>query len=176
MLPVPPSEPRWLYPYLCELERTGMRATAARFASVSPLTVTRYLTEHPEAQTAVDEAEELFNDALEAEALRRAKDGYADPVYHQGVQVGTRTIYSDSLMTLLLKGRRRRYRDKQEVEHKGAVQLVLAPIAQLPPSTPTATTSPSTPTATTSPSTRTPLTYDQDPEYTQAQAELEQLL
>ena len=175
MLPAPPSEPRWLSPYLCELERTGRRATAAKFAGVAPIMVARYLAEHPEAATAVEEAEEYFNDTLEAEALRRAKDGYDEPVFHQGVKVGTRKVYSDQLMTLLLKGRRKQYRDKQEVKHDHSVTLTLAPVAQMPPPTLPATTPPTLP-ATTPHAFRTPLTLDQDPAYTHARAELEKLL
>jgi hypothetical protein len=53
---------------------------------------------------------------LEAEARRRAYDGWAEPVYQRGVQVGTVTRYSDNLMMFLLKGLApETYRDRLDV-------------------------------------------------------------
>lgn len=45
-------------------------------------------------------------DRLEDEAVRRASRGYERPVFQGGVMVGTETMYSDSLMALVLKGKR----------------------------------------------------------------------
>lgn len=45
-------------------------------------------------------------DRLEDEAVRRAARGYERPVFQGGVMVGTETQYSDSLMALVLKGKR----------------------------------------------------------------------
>lgn len=55
-------------------------------------------------------------DKLEEEAIRRAYEGYEKPVFQGGRLVGTIREYSDTLMCLLLKGRKRRvYGDKQEI-------------------------------------------------------------
>jgi hypothetical protein len=51
---------------------------------------------------AVDEAADL----LEGEARRRAMRGVQETVYHQGVECGMRTRYSDGLLVFLLKGAR----------------------------------------------------------------------
>lgn len=53
-----------------------------------------------------DAAMEAGVDRLEDEAVRRAARGYERPVFQGGVMVGTETQYSDSLMQLVLKGKR----------------------------------------------------------------------
>lgn len=66
-----------------------------------------------------DEAIRAGVERLEDEAHRRAFHGYERPVYQGGVLVGTTTEYSDTLMTLLLKGKARHiYGDKQEIMGK----------------------------------------------------------
>lgn len=46
-------------------------------------------------------------DLLEQAARRRAIDGWEEPVYQGGQLIGSKTVYSDSLLALLLKGRRK---------------------------------------------------------------------
>ena len=45
-------------------------------------------------------------DELQGEAVRRAKEGWLEPVFHQGIQVGTRRRYSDRLLMFLLQALR----------------------------------------------------------------------
>jgi hypothetical protein len=45
---------------------------------------------------------------LEAEARRRAVQGWDEPVFHQGRKVGTIRKYSDRMLEILLKGTGRR--------------------------------------------------------------------
>ena len=52
------------------------------------------------------EAVEQGTQALEDEARRRAVEGWLEPVFQQGEQVGTVRKYSDQLLMLLLRGRR----------------------------------------------------------------------
>lgn len=55
---------------------------------------------------------------LEDEAHRRAFHGFERPVYQKGELVGQETVYSDTLMQLLLKGKApRKYADR--TEHTG---------------------------------------------------------
>jgi hypothetical protein len=53
-----------------------------------------------------DQAVQAGTDRLEDEAIRRAARGYERPVFQGGVMVGTTTEYSDTLMALVLKGKR----------------------------------------------------------------------
>lgn len=63
-----------------------------------------------------DDAMEVGIDRAEAEAFRRAVEGTEKGVWHQGVQVGTERVYSDALMSLVLKGRRKKiYADRTEL-------------------------------------------------------------
>lgn len=60
-----------------------------------------------------EDAIEQGIDALEAEARRRAKEGFKRPIYYQGKHVGDETLYSDPLMITLLKAHRPdKFRDK----------------------------------------------------------------
>lgn len=59
-------------------------------------------------------------EGLEDEARRRAYRGYDKPVYQQGVCVGYVREYSDTLMTLLLKGGKPEvYRERVSAELTG---------------------------------------------------------
>lgn len=53
-----------------------------------------------------DDALEEGTDALEDEALRRAVEGFDQPVYYCGREVGNIRKYSDALLKFLLRGRR----------------------------------------------------------------------
>jgi hypothetical protein len=53
-----------------------------------------------------DDAIEVAADALEAEARRRALEGWLEPVFYQGQQVGEVRKYSDRMLELLLKAQR----------------------------------------------------------------------
>jgi len=64
-------------------------------------------------------AEEAGTDIIEQEAIRRAVDGVDRPVYQQGTLVGHTTEYSDSLMGLMLRGRRPSRFNTERHEHSG---------------------------------------------------------
>lgn len=57
---------------------------------------------------------------LETEAQRRAVEGWDEPVFHEGREVGKKRRYSDTLLIFTLKGLAPdRYRERQQVEHTG---------------------------------------------------------
>lgn len=75
----------------------------------------------PEFAQRWTDAREAYVDKLEAEAYRRAVEGTEKGVWHQGVQVGAERQYSDSLLALMLKAKRKReYGDSSKVELSGA--------------------------------------------------------
>lgn len=60
---------------------------------------------------------ECGTDLLEDEALRRAKDGWLEPIFQGGTEVGQVRRYSNVLLIFLLKGRRpKKFRDKIEID------------------------------------------------------------
>jgi len=65
-------------------------------------------------------AEEMSADLIEGEAMRRAVDGYDKPVIYQGEITDTYTEYSDSLMSMLLRGNKKE-KYKERTEHSGAI-------------------------------------------------------
>lgn len=66
-----------------------------------------------------DVAYEAGVDTLEQEAVRRARDGVEKPVYQGGIMVGTITEYSDTLMGLVLRGKRPGRYNTERHEHTG---------------------------------------------------------
>lgn len=65
------------------------------------------------------EAADQGIDKMEDEAHRRAVHGVERPVFQGGIEVGRVQEYSDSLMTLMLKGRRGKVYNTDRVEHTG---------------------------------------------------------
>ena len=85
-------------------------------------------------------------DRIEAEAYRRAVTGYDEPVVYQGqmtqvidsetgdIKVLSVRKYSDTLMTLMLKGALPdKYRERQQIEHSGGAGGVLVVPAAVDP-------------------------------------------
>jgi hypothetical protein len=69
-----------------------------------------------------DKAVLIGAEALEDEAIRRAREGWDEPVYYQGDQCGTVRKYSDTLLIFLLKGAKpEKYRERidSNVNHSG---------------------------------------------------------
>ena len=97
---------------------------ACRAAGISRRTASRKRQSDQEFAAAWDEAIEAGTDALEDEAVRRAKDGYLKPVYHNGVKVGEVREYSDTLLIFMLKARRpEKFRDNHHIEHSGSFDV-----------------------------------------------------
>lgn len=109
----------WTDAFLAALAECGILSQAAEAAGVDRATVWRRRQDDAEFARACDEAIDMAADKLEAEARRRALEGVEEPVYQQGVLIGTKTVYSDSLLALLLKGRRKRV-FAERVETTGA--------------------------------------------------------
>lgn len=78
-----------------------------------------------------DEAVEAGLDDLEQEARRRAYDGTLKPVFYKGGECGHIREYSDTLLIFMLKGGRpEKYRERFDVEIKGAKDRAEAAIAE----------------------------------------------
>jgi hypothetical protein len=97
----------WTDAYLAALREHGLLGRAAIEAGVDRVTVYHRRKDDPEFEARVREAIEHAADSLEREARRRALEGTEKGVWHQGVLVGTERVYSDAMLALLLKGRRK---------------------------------------------------------------------
>jgi transposase-like protein len=87
--------------------RTGMPVlTAAALVGVGRKTVYRWREGSLEFRQAWDEAYASGSDAVEEVARRRAMDGWLEPVFQGGVEVGDIRRYSDRLLDRLLRARK----------------------------------------------------------------------
>jgi len=107
-----------LQDYLDDLAKHGNVSKAARTAGMRLKTILQYR----KADEVFAEAEELAQqqaaDVLEEAAFERAVNGVETPITNKlGEIVGHRVAYSDSLLTLLLKGAKPdKYADRQKAE------------------------------------------------------------
>lgn len=107
---------RWVPLVLEHIAAGQSLSAAARLAGVSVSTVYNARKNDDDFKAALQDAEEASADLLEAEARRRAVDGVEEPVYQGGQLVGTKRVYSDTLLALLLKGRRKDvFSDRKEL-------------------------------------------------------------
>lgn len=99
----------------------GLSVTrAAGAAAVGRATVYGWRKSDAAFSAAWDDALEASADLLEDEARRRAVEGVEESVYYGGKPVGVVRKYSDSLLVMLLKGRRPSvYRDRLSAEVSG---------------------------------------------------------
>ncbi len=116
--PNPPAD--WPDKFLAAYRKNGNISQSARTARVSRTTVWSRRSQDGRFAAAMADAQEEASDALEQEAWRRAKTGTLKPVFYKGKEVGQIREYSDTLLTVLLKGNRPdKFRDNARVELTG---------------------------------------------------------
>lgn len=122
--------------FLHAFRETKMVTAASRLIGIAPSTAYRERQRDEDFALAWHDVEEEVTEALEAEAYRRAHDGVSRPMVSMGEVVAHEQVYSDGLLTFLLKGRRPdRYRDNVKVEHGGEItQRVRVDLSKLDPS------------------------------------------
>lgn len=104
---------------LRELSKGMTVKEACDAAGVGRTTVFEWKARDEEFARLWDQALEDGVDLLEAEARRRGRDGIDRGIYHAGERVDTERHYSDSLLTMMLKGRRAAVYNTDRVEHSG---------------------------------------------------------
>jgi hypothetical protein len=102
--------------FLAAYRETGNIKLACQAARVSRSSHYRWL-QNPDYAKEFDEAKKDAGDVLEAEARRRAVDGWEEQVgWYKGQAGGTLRRYSDTLLIFLLKGAApERYRERVQV-------------------------------------------------------------
>jgi hypothetical protein len=80
----------------------------SKLVGLSPQTIYNHRKKDEEFASQVEEALEIGYDTMEGEAYRRAVEGWDEPVFFQGIPVGSVRKYSDGLLKFLLKGYRRK--------------------------------------------------------------------
>lgn len=106
--------------FLSAYSELALISPAAKAADVSHSTVLAWEKGDPAFAAQMQVAREEAYDKLEREAMRRATQGVERPVFQGGQWVGSEQVYSDTLMTLLLKGNRpRKFRENISAELSG---------------------------------------------------------
>lgn len=101
------TTPMRLAKFLLYLLECGNVRQACRLAKIDHVTIYNHKKINPKFAEAYDEAIAIAMDRLEGEIIRRATDGFAEPIYYLGKKVGTIQKYSDTLAIFLLKGRKK---------------------------------------------------------------------
>jgi hypothetical protein len=86
--------------------------------NISRLAVYAFKSENPEFAKRLNEAMQYGVEAWKDEAARRAFQGWEDPIYQQGLQVGARRNFSDTLALALLKAA-----DPEHFQERGRFEL-----------------------------------------------------
>lgn len=110
--------------FLSALADCGNVADAARQAGIARNALYLWKRDDSEFATEWEAALIAGGETLEEEAVRRARDGWDEPVWYQGQQIGTVRRYSDTLLIFLLKGLMpEKYSERQKIEHSGSVDI-----------------------------------------------------
>lgn len=108
----------WAAPFLKALADIGTIAKAAEHVRVGVRTVYDLRERNSEFGEAMEAAEALHLASIEAEMVRRGRDGWLEPVFQGGVRVGLVRKFSDTLLLARAKRLDPGYKDR--VEHTGA--------------------------------------------------------
>ena len=92
--------------FLRTFPKCGTIARTAKCVGINRKTHYHWRNRSAEYATKFDALRTEFLDRLEAEAIRRARDGWLEPVFYRGEVVGHTRKYSDTLMIFMLKALR----------------------------------------------------------------------
>jgi hypothetical protein len=117
-------KPETLDRFIAELAERGRVDLAAAAVGVHRFSLYRIRHADPAFARRWDEAIDAAVQALEDEAVRRARDGVEEPVFYQGAECGRIRRYSDSLLIQLLKAHRpEKYRERSDVNVRGSLDV-----------------------------------------------------
>lgn len=93
--------------FIQHLAISGNISAACRRAKIHPTTISARKKTDAVFAAAYDDAMDVAVDVGEGEMFRRAIEGVKKPVFQGGKKVGSITEYSDGLLGMIVKGRRR---------------------------------------------------------------------
>ncbi len=100
-----------------EYIRTGRQDKACKKSGIPRQTVYKRGRNDVEFQAFMTEVKDMLMDSLEDEAVRRARDGWNEPVYFKGEFQGNVRKYDSGLLTFMLtNGRPEKYRPKKDID------------------------------------------------------------
>jgi len=124
-----PRTAKKAFEFLALLAESPSVSSAARACNLARRTLYDFRAADPAFAAAWDEALEIGLDAVEDEAILRARDGVEQPVFRRGLQYGTVRKYSDPLLIFLLEHLRPQRYGAAIPPESPAVPLPTAPSA-----------------------------------------------
>lgn len=110
--------------FLSALAETCNVTEACKLSGVGRATAYAWRVTDPDFAIEWEKAKAIGAEALEDEAMRRARVGVDEPVFHLGEVCGTVRKYSDTLAIFLLKGAMPdKYRENSKLELSGNLAL-----------------------------------------------------
>lgn len=113
--------------FLAAFAKLGVITGATEIANVARTDHYRWMKDDPDYPAKFEASYEQAVDSLEQEAIRRARDGWIEPVFQGGKKVGEIRKRSDVLLIFMLKGSKpEKHRDRVEVsgQMNQVVQIV----------------------------------------------------
>lgn len=112
--------------FLDALRDTGNITIACRACNISRQAAYDARINDPDFADRWDDAIHHATEILEYECRRRALEGFLEPVYYAGKQVGTIRKFSDTLAIFLLKAARpQKYRDNVSIDVNANVEKLV---------------------------------------------------
>lgn len=105
----------------------GQLQRAALETGVAPSTVRGHLKSDPEFKDAYQEAYRDFQEQIEREVLRRGIMGWEEPVYQQGLLVGTIRKFDPRMLELAVKRHIPEYKESFNVDHNVSGGILVIP-------------------------------------------------
>lgn len=109
--------------YLEALRQSGNTAAAREAAGLTADQLGAAFAEVDGFTEACEHARAMWRHSIEQALKERAIDGVEEPIYWNGQVVGTKLVYSDSLLALMAKANLKAYREKVEVSEAPPAQL-----------------------------------------------------
>jgi len=109
--------------FLEEFAKHGNVTLACRVANINRSTLYRWKEKSDTFLVQYNQAMEDAKDAIRAEIYRRGKEGWDEEVYQLGHYAGTVRKFSDTLLIFHAKALMSEYRDKQQVELSGSIDI-----------------------------------------------------
>ena len=107
----------WKIPFIEALKKNGNVRDSCALANIDRTTAYEHRNSDLAFRKLWEDALDDAADSLEAEAVRRARDGVDEPVFYMGAECGAIRKYSDTLLIFLLKGiRPEKYRERVSVD------------------------------------------------------------
>jgi hypothetical protein len=112
--------------FLAAFSKTGNIQKSAKIAKISRADHYRWSKEDEAYQVKFDQAQSEAITYLEDIAIQRATEGWKEPVYYKGEDVGKVRKFSDALLMFMLKGAApNKYRERIDQNHSGAISQTI---------------------------------------------------